>query len=149
MLQKKKRIRKEDKIRRREEKMRMKESIRSSSCSELESKREDTLDYGAHTTASSDKQESSSLYIDVNLPASKSDSSKSQPLAASLIDQPPPGFIRVRSGPNIGRRPASSDPVALHQKYQGYWDKFSVPGEKRHDKLRWAVRGWMMGEEPL
>ena len=98
----------------------------------------------------SEEAEASSLYIDVDLPAaSRPGSSKSQPLAASLLEQPPAGFIRVRSGPSVGRRPAECDPVALHQKYQAHWDKFQVPGQKRHDKLRWAVRGWMMGEEPL
>lgn len=112
------------------------------------SRAEDTVDFAQSHTASSDVN-GSSLYIDVNLPPSRNDSSKSLPLAASLIDQPPAGFIRARSGPSIGRRPASSDPVSLHQKYQGYWDKFNIPGEKRHDKLRWAIRGWMMGEEPL
>ena len=124
--------------------MRAKESARSTSSFDVDdtTKANDEVDLGAGT-------ESSSLYIDVNLPASTSDTSKTLPLAASLIDQPPPGFIRVRSGPSVGRRPSSSDPVALHQKYQGYWNKFSVPGEKRHDKLRWAVRGWMMGEEPM
>ena len=29
------------------------------------------------------------------------------------------------------------------------WKKVNIPGEKSHSKLRWAVRGWMMGEEPL
>ena len=102
------------------------------------------------TSVSSEKPESSSLYIDVNLPASsRSDSSLAPPLAASLLDKPASGFIRARSGPSLGRKPSSSDPVFLHQQYQSYWDRFSVPGEKRHDKLRWAVRGWMMGEEPL
>ena len=127
-----------------EEKLRAKESARSTSSIDVEDTTiaNDEVDLGAQT-------ESSSLYIDVNLPASTSDTSKTLPLAASLIDQPPPGFIRVRSGPGVGRRPSSSDPVALHQKYQGYWTKFNVPGEKRHDKLRWAVRGWMMGEEPM
>merc|ERR1719209_1964642 len=71
---------------------------------------------------------------------------------ASLLEEPPssgPGFIRVRSGPPLGRRPASSDPVALHQEYRRHWAKANIPGERRHDRLRWAVRGWMMGEEPL
>jgi len=142
---KKKRIRKAEKQRRKEEKLRS----MSESSVDVVSRTEDILDFGQSHTASTSKNESSSLYIDVNLPPSRNDSSKALPLAASLIDQPPAGFIRARSGPSIGRRPASSDPVALHQKYQGYWEKFSAPGEKRHDKLRWAIRGWMMGEEPL
>lgn len=137
---KKRRIRKEDKRRLKEEKLKSKEFSRSTS----------SYDAGIEDeTRTSDKCDSSSLYIDVNLPPSRPHSAKSPPLAASLVEQPPPGFIRVRSGPSVGKRPSSSDPVALHQKYQGYWDKFGVPGEKRHDKLRWAVRGWMMGEEPL
>lgn len=143
MPKRKRRIRKEEKRRLKEEKLKQREASRTTSSMEDE--------FDGATTVSSDKPESSSLYIDVNIPASKSDSdlSKVQPLAASLIAQPPPGFIRVRSGPSVGRRPASADPVALHQRYRQYWDKFSVPGENRHDKLRWAVRGWMMGEEPL
>lgn len=143
VFQRKRRIRKEEKRRLKEEKLKQREASRTTSSMEDE--------FDGATTVSSDKPESSSLYIDVNIPASKSDSdlSKVQPLAASLIAQPPPGFIRVRSGPSVGRRPASADPVALHQRYRQYWDKFSVPGENRHDKLRWAVRGWMMGEEPL
>ena len=126
----------------------MKAKELSRSTSSYDAGIEDEVDLVPDTTTS-DKWESSSLYIDVNLPPSRPESAKSLPLAASLLEQPPPGFIRVRSGPSVGKRPSSSDPVALHQKYQGYWDKFGVPGEKRHDKLRWAVRGWMMGEEPL
>ena len=47
-------------------------------------------------TMTTDKCESSSLYIDVNLPPSRPESAKSLPLAASLLEQPPPGFIRVK-----------------------------------------------------
>jgi len=60
----------------------------------------------------------------------------------------PGGFIRVRAGSNRGRRPARCDPVALHQQYKEAWAKTNIPGERDHKKLRWAVRGWMMGEEP-
>ena len=130
--------------------MRKNEQSKSTSSFDDNTTNNDNIDYGAQTMSSETQdQEASSLYIDVNLPSSRSDASKAGPLAASLLDQPPPGFIRARSGPSVGRRPASSDPVALHHKYAAYWDKFSVPGEKRHDKLRWAIRGWMMGEEPL
>lgn len=98
----------------------------------------------------SDTQQSS-LYIDVDLPLP--DSSRSLPEAApsaSLLTRAPAGgFIRARSGPGLGRRPASSDPVALHQRYRETWEKFPVPGERSHNRLRWQVRGWMMGEEPL
>merc|ERR1712012_490318 len=92
----------------------------------------DQADTGAHDNAVTDKDESS-LYIDVDLPPSSPPSSG-------------PGFIRVRSGPPLGRRPASSDPVALHQEYRRHWAKANIPGERRHDRLRWAVRGWMMDE---
>lgn len=96
----------------------------------------------------------SSLYIDVELPGRQEDGDKKQPVLpeASLLVRPPssgPGFIRVRSGPSLGRRPASSDPVALHQQYRKQWAAHPVPGESSHNRLRWAVRGWMMGEEPL
>jgi len=113
----------------------------------------DTADAGGEVQ----DQDESSLYIDVDLPpeaASSAPTSSRAPTAAqaSLLERPPhsgPGFIRVRSGPPLGRRPASSDPVALHQEYRKHWAKANIPGEQRHDKLRWAVRGWMMGEEPL
>ena len=149
MPKRKRRIRREEKQRLKLEKLKAREErARSLSESELDSYRlpAERVDGGAV----SEEAEASSLYIDVDLPpASRPGSSKSQPLAVSLVEQPPAGFIRVRSGPSVGRRPADCDPVALHQKYQAHWDKFQVPGEKRHDKLRWAVRGWMMGEEPL
>ena len=149
MPKRKRRIRREEKQRLKLEKLKAREQkVRSLSESELDSYRlpADHVDGGEV----SEEAEASSLYIDVDLPpASRPGSSKSQPLAVSLVEQPPAGFIRVRSGPSVGRRPADCDPVALHQKYQADWEKFSVPGEKRHDKLRWAVRGWMMGEEPL
>ena len=146
MPKRRRRIRREEKQRLKEEKLRAKLQARSLSESELDSYRhQDDVDLGDQC----EEVEASSLYIDVDLPASRPGSSKSQPLAASLLEQPPAGFIRVRSGPSIGKKPAECDPVSLHQKYQQMWDKFQVPGEKRHDKLRWAVRGWMMGEEPL
>ena len=151
MPKRKRRIRREEKQRLKLEKLKAREQqARSLSESELDSHRPsaDCVDRGEV----SEEAEASSLYIDVDLPPASrpvSASSKSQPLAVSLLEQPPAGFIRVRSGPSVGRRPTECDPVALHQKYQAQWDKFQVPGEKRHDKLRWAVRGWMMGEEPL
>ena len=145
MPKRKRRIRREEKQRLKEEKPRARVQARSLSESEIDSRLQDDVDHGEVA----EDVEASSLYIDVDLPASRPGSSKSQPLAASLLEQPPAGFIRVRSGPSVGRRPAECDPVSLHQKYQSYWEKFQVPGEKRHDKLRWAVRGWMMGEEPL
>merc|ERR1712192_189474 len=115
----------------------------------------DTADEGALDGVGQDQDESS-LYIDVDLPATASSapttSRASTAAQASLLEQAPssgPGFIRVRSGPSLGRRPASSDPVALHQEYRKHWAKANIPGERRHDQLRWAVRGWMMGEDPL
>jgi len=99
----------------------------------------------------SDTQQSS-IYIDVDLPPPSPPSTGRSAAAASLLERPPPagpGFIRARSGPSLGRRPAASDPVALHQLYSKAWAKANIPGERSHSKLRWAVRGWMMGEEPL
>jgi len=99
----------------------------------------------------SDTQQSS-IYIDVDLPPPSPPSTARSAASASLLERPPPagpGFIRARSGPSLGRRPASSDPVALHQLYSRAWAKAKIPGERSHSKLRWAVRGWMMGEEPL
>jgi len=95
----------------------------------------------------SDQSDPSSLYIDVDL--ASQDKSTPTPLAVSLMDTKQAGFIRVRSGPNRGRKPVASDPVSLHQQYREDWAKFNIPGERSHNKLRWAVRGWMMGEEPL
>ena len=148
MPKRKRRIRREEKQRLKEEKLRARVQARSLSESEIDSRVHDDVDHGEPGEVS-EEVEGSSLYIDVDLPAERPSSSKSQPLAASLLEQPPPGFIRVRSGPNVGKKPAECDPVSLHQKYQTYWERFQVPGEKRHDKLRWAVRGWMMGEEPV
>ena len=83
-------------------------------------------------------QDESSLYIDVDLPATASSAPTTSrgPTAAqaSLLERAPssgPGFIRVRSGPSLGRRPASSDPVALHQEYRKHWAKANIPGERR------------------
>jgi len=117
----------------------------------------DAADAGGVLHGEGQHQDESSLYIDVDLPpeaASSAPTSSRGPTAvqASLLERPPnsgPGFIRVRSGPPLGRRPASSDPVALHQEYKKHWARANIPGERRHDQLRWAVRGWMMGEEPL
>jgi len=117
----------------------------------------DAADAGGVLHGEGQDQDESSLYIDVDLPpeaASSAPTSSRGPTAvqASLLERPPnsgPGFIRVRSGPPLGRRPASSDPVALHQEYKKHWARSNIPGERRHDQLRWAVRGWMMGEEPL
>jgi len=116
----------------------------------------DSVDYEAGASSLVSETQSS-LYIDVDLPGDSSSHSDFSPtLAASLMDTRPPsstsgpgGFIRVRSGPSVGSKPASSDPVALHQQYRKHWAKVNIPGEKSHNKLRWAVRGWMMGEEPL
>jgi len=143
------RIRRKD--RRRDEK---EEVMTKHNMEEMELTR-DTTDAGVLDGVGQDQDESS-LYIDVDLPATASSAPTTSRGAttaqASLLEQAPssgPGFIRVRSGPSLGRRPASSDPVALHQEYRKHWAKANIPGERRHDQLRWAVRGWMMGEEPL
>ena len=49
---------------------------------------------------------------------------------------------------HTGGRERAADPVSLHQEYKKAWQKLNLPGETSHSKLRWAVRGWMMGEEP-
>merc|ERR1712088_61275 len=138
-------------VRRKEKKMEDTEDVQTKNAS-IETFL-DQADTGAQANAVTDKDDSS-LYIDVDLPPSSPPASSRDPKAAqaSLLEEPPssgPGFIRVRSGPPLGRRPASSDPVALHQEYRRHWAKANIPGERRHDQLRWAVRGWMMGEEPL
>ena len=106
----------------------------------------DTFDGGqSEASGHSETSGQSSLYIDVELPGRREDSAGKQlglP-EASLMVRPPasgPGFIRVRSGPSLGRRPASSDPVALHQQYRKQWAAHPVPGESSHNRLRWAVR---------
>jgi len=162
VARRKRRVRREDKRRAKEEKLKAKyqESIAetSSSCRGREnvsssgrevetSSEQDEVDLIRAGSTGAQYEDPSSLYIDVDLPPSRPAST--QPLAASLLDKPAAGFIRVRSGPSVGRRDPNSDPVALHQKYREHWAKANIPGEKRHDKLRWAVRGWMMGEEPL
>jgi len=108
---------------------------------------------GGASRASSRAETQSSLYIDVDLAASESTRSSrdsDRPLAASLLNRPASssGFIRVQSGPNLGRKAPNCDPVSLHQKYREQWAKVPIPGERSHSKLRWAIRGWMMGEEP-
>lgn len=169
VARRKRRVRREDKQRAKEEKLKAKyggsvdstnsSNLRgrdgvSSSVREVETSIErEEVDYnmtGHDTSVSSEahQDDPSSLYIDVDLPPSRP-SSSSLPLAASLLSQPPPGFIRVRSGPSVGRKGPASDPVALHQRYRDQWARSNIPGEKRHDRLRWAVRGWMMGEEPV
>jgi len=140
-------------IRRRERKRDENEGMMTKNKMEEVEVTRDTADAGGE----GQDQDESSLYIDVDLPpeaASSAPTSSRGPtsMQASLLERPPnsgPGFIRVRSGPPLGRRPVSSDPVALHQEYRKHWARANIPGERRHDQLRWAVRGWMMGEEPL
>jgi len=116
----------------------------SSSSSSSRSRSVDERDIDSPDNAT---QEASSLYIDINLkkrPASAS--------SVSLLPNPSKGFIRCRSAnaikPGVGARDARTDPVKLHQKYAQSWAKLNLPGETSHNKLRWAVREWMMGEEP-
>jgi len=107
-----------------------------------------TRDVSDHPASSTDN---SSLFVSVDLDEEDSVRSSALPRAVSLLDTGagPGGFIRVRSGPNRGRRSGKTDPVTLHQQYRAAWAKTNIPGEKSHKQLRWAVRGWMMGEEPL
>jgi len=109
----------------------------------------------ADTSSSRDnasEMEESSLYVDIHIPRSASTQSLPPPLAASLLQQPAQGVIRCRStnnmAPSLGARRGRSDPVRLHAEYRKAWGKLNLPGETSHSKLRWAVRGWMMGEEP-
>jgi len=168
-VRRKRRIRREDKRKLKEEKLREKyRSLEETTSSNLGDK-DENRGYTSEIEASSSRDdvdlirrnetsehseinhEPSSLYIDVDLPPSRPASAPTNPLAASLLSQPGgrAGFIRVRSGPSVGRKCPNSDPVSLHQKYREQWARVPIPGEKRHDRLRWAVRGWMMGEEPL
>jgi len=169
-VRRKRRIRREDKRKAKEEKLKEKcRSMEETTSSYLGDKEEyrgytsevgessarDEVDLMARRKETSElsefNHEPSSLYIDVDLPPSRPSSAPAHPLAASLLSQPGgrAGFIRVRSGPSVGKKGPDSDPVTLHQKYREQWARVPIPGERRHDKLRWAVRGWMMGEEPL
>jgi len=101
-------------------------------------------------TSSDFSEEESSLYVDILIPRNVK-SVKRSPMEASMLGQIP-GVIRCRSSQphnrsRVGRDPAC-DPVSLHQQYKKSWQKLNLPGETSHNKLRWAVRGWMMGEEP-
>ncbi|XP_014206725.1 uncharacterized protein LOC106638176 [Copidosoma floridanum] len=55
---------------------------------------------------------------------------------------------RQESRSSSQTRKGPSDPVALYNKYKSIWDQLSLPGEKTHAKLRWAVREKMLGSEP-
>jgi hypothetical protein len=106
--------------------------------------------------------EQSSLYVDIVIPKARSTETgerRTAPFSATLLDKrslpPNSGVIRCRStaaagGGSTGQvaRRGRSDPVRLHTEYRKAWDKLNLPGETSHNKLRWAVRGWMMGEEP-
>jgi len=97
--------------------------------------------------------EKSSLYVDIVIPRPvESKQPTSGGLTATLLQQRPnSGVIRCRSTAGNGVQPVRrgrSDPVSLHQEYKKAWEKLNLPGETSHNKLRWAVRGWMMGEEP-
>jgi len=95
--------------------------------------------------------EKSSLYVDIVIPRSV-ETKKSPLLTATLLQQrPTSGLIRCRSTAGNGVPPVRRgrcDPVSLHQEYKKAWQKLNLPGETSHNKLRWAVRGWMIGEEP-
>ncbi|GFT15146.1 HYLS1_C domain-containing protein [Nephila pilipes] len=42
------------------------------------------------------------------------------------------------------QRKKKNDPVAMYNYYKKFWNEFKPPGEKTHDKLRWAVRDKML-----
>ncbi|GIY18442.1 HYLS1_C domain-containing protein [Caerostris darwini] len=42
-----------------------------------------------------------------------------------------------------GRR-KKNDPVTMYNYYKKFWNEFKPPGEKTHDKIRWAVRDKML-----
>jgi len=167
VARRKRRVRREDKRRAKDEMLKAKcgsteeESLsinfegKEVIASHSKSSDSDKVDLGRRRNETADLSEythdPSSLYIDVDLPPSRPSSAPTNPLAASLLCHPKggTGFIRARSGPSLGKRGPESDPVSLHQKYKEQWARVPIPGEKRHDRLRWAVRGWMMGEEPL
>jgi len=171
VVRRKRRVRREDKRRAKEDMLRAKcgsteeeslsinlegkEAIASHASESEKSNNSDKVDLGRRMNETADLSEythdPSSLYIDVDLPPSRPSSAPTNTLAASLLCHPKggAGFIRVRSGPSVGKRGPESDPVSLHQKYREQWARVPIPGERRHDRLRWAVRGWMMGEEPL
>ena len=124
-------------IRRKERRREEKEEVMTKHNMEEMEVTRDMADAGALDGEGQDQDESS-LYIDVDLPATASSAPTTSrgPTAAqaSLLERAPssgPGFIRVRSGPSLGRRPASSDPVALHQEYRKHWAKANIPGERR------------------
>jgi len=108
----------------------------------------DIGDVGTGGRDTGDSKDESSLYVNINLKKSTSSSS----LSATLLDRPRSGFIRCRSDAavqqTVGQRDLRCDPVKLHQKYREAWGKLNLPGETSHNKLRWVVREWMMGEEP-
>lgn len=41
-------------------------------------------------------------------------------------------------------RKKKSDPVAMYNFYKKFWNEYKPPGEKKHEKLRWAVRDRML-----
>ncbi|GIZ02239.1 HYLS1_C domain-containing protein [Caerostris extrusa] len=47
-----------------------------------------------------------------------------------------PRFANVRRKKN--------DPVTMYNYYKKFWNEFKPPGEKTHDKIRWAVRDKML-----
>ena len=110
-------------------------------------------------TSALHQTEQSSLYVDIVIPKARpSDRGlpKQNLLSATLLDKKSlasnTGVIRCRAtgGGGAGQpaRRGRTDPVRLHTEYRKAWEKLNLPGETSHNKLRWAVRGWMMGEEP-
>ncbi|GBN54229.1 hypothetical protein AVEN_101598-1 [Araneus ventricosus] len=44
----------------------------------------------------------------------------------------------------VNPRKKKNDPVAMYNYYKKFWNEFKPPGEKTHDKIRWAVRDKML-----
>jgi len=107
-------------------------------------------------TSALHQTEQSSLYVDIVIPRARSSDRglpKQNLLSATLLDKKSlasnTGVIRCRTtGGGQPARRGRTDPVRLHTEYRKTWEKLNLPGETSHNKLRWAVRGWMMGEEP-
>ncbi|KAG8287011.1 hypothetical protein J6590_046985 [Homalodisca vitripennis] len=62
------------------------------------------------------------------------------------------GFVirtwQLTGQPRPGSAPQRSDPVALYHQYQQLWKQQKLPGEARHNDLRWTIREKLLGQEP-
>uniref|UniRef100_A0A1B6M1Q9 Centriolar and ciliogenesis-associated protein HYLS1 C-terminal domain-containing protein n=1 Tax=Graphocephala atropunctata TaxID=36148 RepID=A0A1B6M1Q9_9HEMI len=77
---------------------------------------------------------------------------KTRPTKENLAPpRPKSSFIRswqLTGQPRPGSAPQRSDPVALYHQYQQLWRQQKLPGEARHNDLRWTIREKMLGQEP-